>query len=325
MATDWIEDPVLGPDWSVRSIALGYDSEGPVDAALVRRSAGPRHSRAVLYLHGFVDYFFQEHQAQYFDDRGYDFYALDLRKYGRALHPGQTPNYITDLALYREEIDSAVDFIRVEEPHETVIMLGHSTGGLIASLWANGKSFGSANAAGAAPRVDGVILNSPWFDLNEPWYMRTVGTWLIRGLARVAPQMQVGSLGRFYGEALHKDTGGEWDYDLALKPHEGFPVRAAWLATIRAGHRKLNRGLQIDCPVLVLCSSASGDAKHPHPKLMSTDSVLNVAHMKKAAPGLGPDITLVEIPGGIHDLSLSPEPARSQYFAAMGAWLDKRF
>ena len=321
---DWNTDPELGADWSVRSIALGEDSEGPVDGALVRRSAGPRRSRAILYLHGFVDYFFQVHQAQYFEEQGYDFYALDLRKYGRALHPGQTPNYVTDISVYREELDRAVQIIREEDGHDTVVLLAHSTGGLIGSLWANARC--ASNVGPDSPvRIDGLILNSPWFDLNEPWYMRTVGTWLISVLGRFAPRVPVGSLAPFYGLALHHDYGGEWDYNLALKPIDGFPVRAGWLASIRASHRTLNRGLQIDCPVLVLCSSASGDAKHDHDAILITDSVLNVGHIKKGARRLGKDVTLVEITGGAHDLSLSPEPARGEYFAAAGHWLAQRF
>lgn len=321
---DWKLDHELGPDWSARSIALGEDSEGPVDAALVRRSAGPRRSRAILYVHGFVDYFFQTHQAQYFEETGYDFYALDLRKYGRALHPGQTPNYVTDISIYREELDRAIQIIREEDGHETVVLLGHSTGGLIGSLWTNARC--ASNVGPDSPvRVDGLILNSPWFDLNEPWYMRTVGTWLISGLGIVAPRLPVGSLAPYYGTALHKTTGGDWDYNLGLKPIDGFPVRAAWLASIRAGHRAINRGLQIDCPVLVLCSAASGDAKHDHEDILTTDSVLNVEHIKKGARRLGKDVTVVEIGGGAHDLSLSPAPARNEYFAAAGHWLTQRF
>ena len=54
-------------------------------ATLVRLRAAAPTRRAVLYLHGFVDYFFQTHLAEFFTERGYDFYALDLRKYGRSL------------------------------------------------------------------------------------------------------------------------------------------------------------------------------------------------------------------------------------------------
>ena len=40
--------------------------------------------------------------------RGYDFYALDLRKYGRSLRPHQTPDYVDDLREYFDELDEAL-------------------------------------------------------------------------------------------------------------------------------------------------------------------------------------------------------------------------
>ena len=58
-------------------------------------------------MHGFADYFFQTGYAEWWTERGYDFYALDLRKYGRSLRPHQTPNYVTDLREYFAELDAA--------------------------------------------------------------------------------------------------------------------------------------------------------------------------------------------------------------------------
>ena len=66
----------------------------------------------MLYVHGFVDYFFQTHLAEFFTARGYDFYALDLRKYGRSLLDHQTPNFCRDMSEYFPEIDAAVRIIR---------------------------------------------------------------------------------------------------------------------------------------------------------------------------------------------------------------------
>ena len=70
---------------SIFRIPLPDDYEGSVAATLVRFAAGRAPSRAVLYLHGYVDYFFQTHMARWFVARGWSFYALDLRKYGRSL------------------------------------------------------------------------------------------------------------------------------------------------------------------------------------------------------------------------------------------------
>src|SRR5699024_8172873 len=147
-------------------------------------SGAPASTRAVLYLHGFVDYFFQTAMAQSFIDAGYDFYALDLRKHGRALRPGQTPNYVTELADYATEPDAAEHIIRVEDEHTELVVLGHSTGGLIASLWAHARP----------GRASALVLNSPWLDLNESWFHRVLLTPVVAALARVSPRTVVGGL-----------------------------------------------------------------------------------------------------------------------------------
>ncbi|MEP7762695.1 alpha/beta hydrolase [Sanguibacter sp. 25GB23B1] len=318
MSDDWQPD-VLGPDWVARTLVLAPDAEGEVVATLVRRAGTPGSRRAVLYVHGFVDYFFQAHMADELAAHGYDFYALDLRKYGRSLRPHQTPNYVMELASYAEELDRAARIIRTDEGHTELVVLGHSTGGLVASLWADART-----RDGAPPLVDALVLNSPWFDLNERWLQRVVATRLIDLVAPLVPMLPVGRLQPHYGRALHAGSGGEWEYDLAWKPHEGFPVRAGWFRTIRRGHARIARGLSIGCPVLVLTSAASGSAKTQHDALVTTDSVLDVEQIAARAPGLGADVTLVRVPGGAHDLALSPEPARSTYFAEMFDWLARR-
>ncbi len=114
----WAPD-VLGDEFEQLTLPLGSDDEGEVVATLVRalprRSAwqralrwalGPGDAREladtdVLYVHGWSDYFFQKRLARFWTGRGARFFALDLRKYGRSLRPGQTPGYISDLASIR--------------------------------------------------------------------------------------------------------------------------------------------------------------------------------------------------------------------------------
>ena len=314
----WQPD-ILGEGWAARTLDLMPDDEGEVVATLVRRAAGPTTGKAVLYVHGFVDYFFQTHMADAFTEQGYDFYALDLRKYGRSLRPHQTPNDIARLSDYAEELDAAARIIRDEEGHDELVVVGHSTGGLVTSLWADART-----QPGGAATIDALVLNSPWFDLNEPWLTRVVATPVIDLMAPLAPHVQIGSLAEHYGRALHTGSGGEWDYDLRLKPHEGFPVHAGWFRAIRRGHAQIARGLDIRCPVLVLTSDASGDAKNWHDAILRTDSVLDVAQIRDRARRLGDDVTLAAVPGGAHDLTLSPEPARSTFFAEVFRWLGQR-
>lgn len=311
--SDWTPD-LLGPSWEATTLPLAPDAQGEAVATLVRYEPGTHHRRAVLYVHGFVDYFFQTHLGPWLDGLGYALYALDLRGYGRSLLGHQLPNYVPHLALHGEELDLAVR--RVGARHETVVLMAHSTGGLIAALWAHHRQERAEVAA--------LVLNSPWLELNRRWFDRAVTTRALRVLAPLAPRLVVGQTGRHYGEWLHDPDGGGWEYDQAWKPDAGYGVRAAWLNSVRAGHRAVARGLDVPVPVLVCASDATGPADRWHEALDRTDSVLAVEHIVGRAPMLGPAVDVVQIPGGVHDLALSPEPARSAYLDAVAAWLTRR-
>jgi alpha-beta hydrolase superfamily lysophospholipase len=294
---------------------LEPDDEGDVVATLIRRRAEAPTNRAVLYIHGFVDYFFQTHLADFYTERGWDFYAIDLRKYGRSLRPHQTANFCRDLADYDAELDEAVRIIREVDGHDTVLINGHSTGGLIAARWADrmrGKGL-----------LQGLFLNSPFFDFNEAWLVRRGLAPLITRVGAARPYLAMPKgLGSVYGVSLHKDHNGEWDYNLAWKPLQGYPVRYGWARAIITAQRRLRRGLAIDVPVLVACSATSyrksrfADAAH------HADAVLNVRDTVRWSPRLGSRVTLVQIPGGKHDLTLSPAAARARVFAELDRWLN---
>jgi alpha-beta hydrolase superfamily lysophospholipase len=310
-----VETDVLGSPYEVKRLTLEPDDEGEVVATLVRLRGGTPTNRAVLYMHGFIDYFFQTHLAEFFTTRGYDFYALDLRKYGRSMLPHQTPNYCGDIAEYFAEIDEAVRIIREEDGHDTLLVNGHSTGGLTAALWAH-----RVRGRGV---LQGLFLNSPFFEFNTPWFSRRVLGPLIERVAGRRPMAKLPQkLGATYGLSIHRDHHGEWTYDLAWKPLNGYPLFAGWVRAIRLAHRTVQSGLDIDVPILVACSARSyigrfAEAAH------HADSVLNVDHIARFAVGLGKDVTLLRIEGGKHDLTLSPQAAREQLFIELDGWLRR--
>src|SRR3954449_3784130 len=128
---------VLGEPYLAETIELPPDDEGAVVATLVKRAAAVQTTKAVLHVHGFADYFFQTGYAEWWTDRGYDFYAVDLRKYGRSIRPHQTPTYVTDLRDHFPEIDRAFELVAERDGHDHVVISAHSTGGLIVGLWAH--------------------------------------------------------------------------------------------------------------------------------------------------------------------------------------------
>ncbi|HVL25155.1 MAG TPA: alpha/beta hydrolase [Thermomicrobiales bacterium] len=299
-------------DQDTRTLAL----RGGDVATLVRQPAAPVNTRgAVLYVHGFVDYFFQDHLAGHFAERGYDFYALDLRRYGRSLREDDVPYFVDDITTYFEELDAAMEQIRADG-HGRVVVLAHSTGGLITPLWLHDR-----HPAGA----EALILNSPWLELAESRFRRTVVTWAISGIGRVRPYLVLPEkLGTVYPESIHRDHRGEWDFDTTWKPVAEVPIHAGWFRAIRRAHARFHRGLEVGVPVLVMHSDNSllhQDAWSP--EAMTADTVLDVADMERWAPALGGNVTTATIPGGMHDLFLSSEPVRAHAFAVMDDWLDR--
>ena len=141
----------------LRRSTFADDYEGPVTAVLVHRPADTSTPRgAVLHVHGFCDYFFQVATAEFFTGLGYDFYALDLRKYGRSLQGHQTPNFCLDLAEYYPELDAAMEIIRERDGHESVVVSGHSTG------WADRAALGRRPLLDRAQRVaDAFVSEQP--------------------------------------------------------------------------------------------------------------------------------------------------------------------
>jgi alpha-beta hydrolase superfamily lysophospholipase len=309
-----METDILGGQFLRRTIDLGTDYEGPVVATLVSRKADAPTGRAVLYVHGYVDYFFQEHLAEFYVTRGIDFYALDLRKYGRSLLPHQTPNFVRSISEYFPELDEAARIIREEDGHHRLLVTAHSTGGLITALWAH-----RIRDAGI---VDGLFMNSPFFEINvSPVQRRTFGP-IVDAMARVRPYAKVrASVSLAYGQSIHATHHGEWNYNLAWKPLESFPVRAAWLAAIRAGQARLHAGLSIPVPVLVACSTRSFRGASWTEAAMRADAVLDVEHIAHYSSRLGRHVTIVRIDGGLHDLTLSAPPVRAQVFEELDRWI----
>lgn len=311
----WVDDSILDGFQQLTiplpgaRMAPGEPESSPPTGTLVRRHPPQRRS-ALLYLHGWSDYFFQSHLAEAVERMGHDFHALELRRYGRSLAPGQLAGFVGTLDDYFEELDRAVGILR--EDHDQVVLMGHSTGGLTASLWADARP-------GA---IDALVLNSPWLDLQASWVVAVLTGRVTRMLSVSRPTavLKLPDNG-FYLRSLDPATGGEWEVDPALKGPENFFVRAGWLAAVLAGHDRVAKGLSIEAPVLLLTSGRSDFRRVWDEAMREADTVLDVERIMARGAQLGDHVTLVRLPGGMHDLALSRGPVRDRYFDEVKRWL----
>ncbi|MBS1698932.1 MAG: alpha/beta hydrolase [Actinobacteria bacterium] len=325
----WAPD-VLGDEFMQLTLPLGSDEEGELVATLVRalpridlrrRLFGDRRGLAdvdVLYVHGWSDYFFQKRLARFWTGRGARFFALDLRKYGRSLRPGQTPGYVSDLAEYDEDIAAALAAMQAgmapAKPRR-LVLLGHSTGGLTLSLWA-ARNPGIASA---------VILNSPWLEFQLSRFTREtiaplVGMRAKRRPLERAPQVDLGFYTR--AQSAVADPEDPMEVNLDWRPEQTMAVHAGWLHAVLAGHATIAAGIRIAAPVCVLLSAHSAYPTSWSDELTRADSVLVVDDIARASLKLGPSITIEWIEGALHDVFLSQHDARETAYARLGHWVD---
>ncbi|MBT0568395.1 alpha/beta hydrolase [Williamsia sp. CHRR-6] len=321
----WRED-VLGNDFEAATIPLGADPDGEaaIEATLVRHrgAALDDTAPAALYVHGFTDYFFQRELAEAFAASGYRFHALDLRKCGRSLRPGHSPHFTTDLTQYDDELAIALDVIDATTPGAAVVVIGHSTGGLITSLWLDRIRRTDPARHG---RVSGLVLNSPWLDLQGPPVLRArITTFGIHALARI-PGLATATLPTKvpggYGESLHVSAHGEWDYDLRLKPLGGFDVRFGFLSAVRRGHATLHQGIDTGVPTMVLRSDRSILGGPYRPEIDVVDTVLDTEQIARWSGALGSRVSTVAVTGARHDVFLSLPDVRAAAYEALQTWL----
>lgn len=322
MSERW-ETDVLGAPFEQCTLPLEPDAEGEVVATLVRLLPAPARFGGlfgdqrpfadvdVLYVHGWSDYFFQKRLARYWADRGARFFALDLRRYGRSLRPGQTPGFIEDLSTYDEDIAAAL--AAMSSGGRRLVLMGHSTGGLTLSLWAS-RHPRSASA---------VILNSPWLEFQLSGASRAAIAPVVHlhSMLRpldTAPQVDLGFYTR--AQAAVADPVDPVEVNLEWRPEQTMAVHAAWLKAILDGHNRVAAGLHIDAPVCVMISARTAVPSRWSDDLTRADTVLVVDDIARAALKLGPSVTVERIDGALHDIFLSAHDAREEAYARLDRW-----
>ncbi|CAF1337216.1 unnamed protein product [Adineta steineri] len=311
----------LDIDYETTILTLKPDNLGPNKATLLHaRTANKSNQhfyKAILYLHGYIDYYFHDHVCTRFLEHGYDFYALDMRKCGRSIiSPEQDKykHYCTDLHEYDEEITLAIEHIikEAKDQQRKILLFGHSTGGLLATLYA---SSGSRHAD-----IDAVILNSPYLTAMKTTFFETV---LLGVLTKLRKSENVD--GGWYGKSIHISARGEWNFDLNKKPIDKIPLHGSFLCAVRTIQEDLEKKrISVPCPVLFMCSNRSlKSEKTWRDEFAEADLILDVITMKAMAATIGPQVTIYEIENAKHDIFLSKQSVREQAFNLMFQWLQQ--
>lgn len=309
-------EDILGNGYLCRTIEMPDDYEGRVVCSLVKKENHNNAKKALLYVHGYNDYFFQKELGDSIVAHGYNFYALDLRKYGRSILPNQDPFFCKSLKEYFADIDTALAVIR-SEGNDKIMLMAHSTGGLITPYYLASK--------GDVTPVDGLILNSPFLDWNFGWFMESIVMPSVSFVGRLFPYLVVqGSGVPTYANSLLENEKGEWNFNTDWKMPCGHHKRAGWIRAIHMAQKELQGGVNLSCPILVLSSDKSAREEEKwSDEFMGADIVLDVDDIQRYGLKLGRQVTRDTIHNGIHDLILSPKPYRDDAYGHILKWLSQ--
>lgn len=318
----WQPD-ILGDGFEACAFQAAGDDGVQRTATLVRhrpaqQAPGSGRRRTVLFLHGWSDYFFNVDLARFWTRSGYEFYALDMHNHGRSLRPETPGGYVANLADYDAELEAAIDIIRADTrspasgAEDSLTLMGHSTGGLVAALWVS-------RHPGA---VSQLVLNSPWLEMHGSSLVRRAASTMVGPVARFRPEAVLRLPERgFYWRTISSSADGEWPLDDRFRPPMAFPLRVGWLSAVLAGQARVARGLGIDIPILVLLSRSSANGPFWSEEMRRTDAVLDVNIIALRALTLGHSVTVERIDGALHDVFLSPATVRADAYARLARWL----
>ena len=307
---------ILEEGFEQKTLNFENDYDGEVIATLVRKKSENTTQKAVLYIHGFIDYFFQKEMAERFNQQGFNFYALDLRKYGRSLLAHQKPYFVKDLTEYDAEIQAALNIIE-EEGHNSVLLAGHSTGGLTATYFLARYPNNTL--------IKALWANSPFYDFNMSILKKKYGLPLITKLAQKFPNIQFPSeLNPFYVTSIHENFNGEWNFDLKLKPQHYPLVYISFIGAVVKAQTLIQSGPKISVPTLVMHSDKTTNPKKFNIEAQISDVILDVKTIEKYGKSLQGDVNVMTIHDGLHDLVLSKRLVREKVYLKLFEWLESK-
>ena len=335
--------PVYGKEFHSTLIEYPYGSSKRTDSL----AAKPAHG-IILYVHGYNDYFFQRELAEKADSAGYAFFAIDLHYCGRSLMPGDARGDMRNMREFFAELDYAVELARVitKERAESLalmseladtadttgrerrlldvsrradslpmVLMGHSQGGLLTAFYADQRP---------EEKFAALVLNSPFFDFNFNWLVRNLAIPVVSEIAILLPDFSIGSSGNpNYAYSLDRKYYGEWLYNTEWKSESRPEQFLGWVRAIHKAQQKLHRGFHINSPTLVMHGDCTEKGEEWSENYMHCDGVLDVEHIEKWAPKVGPNVKTETVAGGLHDLFLSRKAVRDEAYAKAFRFIDE--
>ena len=173
--------------------------------------------------------------------------------------------------------------------------------------------------------VDRIVTDSPFLAWNFSPFMRNFAIPTVSFMGKIfknAKQKQAHCDG--YAYSLLKQYDGEWEYNTDWKMIYSPPVTWSWVNAINSAQSKLMKNAKkIAVPILVMHSSRKIDGCNYTPEFKTGDAVLDPFMIQERGVKLGTVRQVCAIDSGIHDLILSPLPAREAAYDTIFSFIRR--
>jgi lysophospholipase len=249
----------------------------------------------LLFVHGLAEHSGRyAHVLEYFANAGYDCWAFDYRCHGNSpglrVHVDRFDEFTADLAAAHRMVQTA-------SGKSTLILVGHSQGGLLALRYALTRPDG----------VDGIIVSSPFLGIHPNSKPPAALQMVANIISTFSSKLMFSKVAD--PSCLSRTPGVAEAY--VADPLVSSTVSARWFTEVmRAQLDTRERAGNLAVPALVM---QSGDDRLADPS----------ATREWAAKAPAELVEYVEWPGLYHEMFNEPE--REQVFEKMVSWLQQRF
>lgn len=283
-----------------------------IQSSEIRFKELPENRKAVVWIHGFNDYYHHFHVGEFLLHEGYNVYTITLPRYPQDGVDRRYLFYIDDITKYFSYIDEYIEFINQRNIHH-IVLYGHSTGGLVSTAYLHeGKN---------RNKVSKLILNAPFFDFYDSDLKEFMLESIISSIAKVVPRFVVRQgKNELYSPDYYKGILSRYFFEQNKKLTYPSHVFAGWVRAVSIYHKKIQKNqIKVKVPVLVLTSSTSMKGCSGE---QNGDCVLDVNETKKFAKNIGENVTIQEYSGAIHDVLLSKPDIVQLALSDIGEFLN---
>jgi len=255
-----------------------------------------KKDNAFIWIHGYNDYYFHFHVGEELLKNGYDVYAITFRNFGKIAKDRRYIHYVKSWDSYFKDINNSLEWIMKNKKHKKFVLYGHSTGGLISTIYMNEGKYKNI--------FHGLILNSPFFDFYGSDTKEFIIKYIYYYIAFIFPTFIASSGSNkiskvpFYKNILKRYYFNQ-NYKLTYPSH----IFVSYLQNAAYHQNRIqNNKINISKPILVLHSEKS--TRWPECN-DNTDCILDINEIKKYSRLIGNNVKLKSLNGATHDVLLS--------------------